>query len=503
MSCFETLDGVIAHWAHAHGQRDAIVSIRGNERICYAELNALIDRFCARYGGEINAGTHCAVLLDDSVVCHALIHTIFRLGAVLVPLDSELGYTSLKSILNHSDARYAFIAEQNGKVPFMQEIPDLKLFIYSTALTTVETPIESITFTPRSCAESTAMLAYTSGTSAAPKGVVLKHRHLLSAYQAATTHFHAPQRVGCVFRMATLGTLGIHFFYPQYSGGTSVILPNLNILNAGGLFNLYEENKLDFLYLVPSLIKMLNHLGKARETPLKGLIASAGAPLQAAEQEEFQQKFGLTLRNIYGLTESSFAVFYGEESEQKGTNSIGKALSVEASVVNDQLGEVEQGVVGELIYRGPMVSGQYYKNESASEATFIEGWLHTGDLVREDSNGNFYIVGRKKDLVIRGGFNIYPAEIEEVIQSYEGVVNVCVFGWENPVKGEELRAIVQIDPAISFSEAIFSAYVRNAVGGFRAPDRYLIQSEELPLNAAGKFDKKTIQQLFNSRISSL
>jgi acyl-CoA synthetase (AMP-forming)/AMP-acid ligase II len=489
----ETIDGFINYWAKISPEKKAIISERNKEEITYFELNNLINYFCNLYKERLTNKTICALLLDDSIVSHAIVHSVFRLGATLVPIDSDLGFDSIKKVLNHANPAIIFYSKENKHADALKLTENKKSISYCGNLNSFYSQINKlIIFKSLAKKEDVAMLAYTSGTTSNAKGVILRHKHLVNSYYNANKYMYQPSRVGCVFRIATLGTLGIHFFYPQYGGGTTVLLQKLTIMNASKLWGKYNTLKLDFLYLVPSLVKLLNHLGTPQTNQLNGLIVSAGALLQKKEQILFQEKFKVILRNIYGLTESSFAVFYGSTNDGIGSNTIGPALSIEARIV-DEHGEIsKKGEVGELQYKGSMVSDGYFNNDEATNEVFSNGWLSTGDLVKKNKKKEYEIVGRKKDVIIRGGFNIHPADIEEVILEQKKVINTYAFGVPNEIMGDEIYVFVQIEKNHEIDRDYFVKNIKDALGQFRSPDKYFFTNENIPLNAAGKIDRKIV-----------
>lgn len=499
MTSFSSIDGFISHWAKEAPSRAAIVSERSGETISYEELDRLIDHLCRTYEGKVAPQSICTIYLDDSIVCHAMLHAGFRLGAIVMPLDSALGELTQLNMLNHADSDLIFIGADNPNLGFV--LGDVKRPV-ETFATELAAHCDALAggepFASRAGLDRTAMIAYTSGTTSNSKGVVLTHRNLIAAYRSATEHMCAPKVVGCVFRMASLGTLGIHFFYPQYSGGTTVMLPRLTVMNARELWTRHARHGIDFLYLVPSLLKMLNHLGVPPAQKPGGIAVCAGSHLPPAHQALFQDKFGIPTRNIYGLTESSFAVFFGRMLGDRGANDLGPACSLVARVVDEHGADVPDGTMGELWYSGEMVASGYYRNPEATAQSFRDGWLATGDLVVRDAEGNITITGRKKDVIIRGGFNIHPKDIEEAIQIEAGVVNSFVMGASNDVLSEMVLAFVQLDGAAAVDEAGVIERVKRRVGAFRAPDRYFFSDVEIPVNAAGKVDRRAILSLFDA-----
>lgn len=497
MDKFKTLDSVISYWALHKPDSPAIVSERDNEQITYRELDNLINRFCTTFDTLIRPGHRCVLPLNDTIVCHAIVHAIFRKGGIFIPLDSQLGISLKKNIISHCSPEIIICTTEEEKdLPANFEATE-RIFPYDSALKSYDKLPAAEQHIPQADNNDLAMIAYTSGTTSDPKGVMLSHKNLLSAYGNAAAYLMRPSGIGCVFRIATLGTLGIHFFYAQYCGAATVLLPKLTVFNASSFWEWHKQHNIDFIYVVPSFVKLLNHLGKPSGEPIKGIIASAGAPLSAREQAIFQEKFNAALLNIYGLTESSFAVFYGSSSHGKGANDVGKPLSVLIKVIDENGKELPAGEEGELYYSGEMVSAGYYNNADATAQVFFGGWLRTGDLVKQLPGGEIQITGRKKDIIIRGGFNIHLREIEEVLTAQPEVNNAFILGVSNEVKGEELLAYIQIANEQHFSRSVFIEKIKSLLGDFRSPDKYFFTTKDIPLNAAGKADRAVILEEFN------
>ena len=498
---FQTLDDFITHWAGQTPDATAIRSERNGESITYRELDTLIDLLCHRYRDRIAGGSICTLLMDDTIVCHAWLHVIFRLGAVAMPLDSELGEFLLGNMISHARPELILVGEDNRNADWFRTGGDTRVELLDNRLASYDLDRAATPdFPTRAAFDELAMVAYTSGTTSDSRGVLLTHRNLIAAYRSGTENMIRPTVVGCVFRIASLGTIGIHFFFAQYSGAATVLLPRLELRSLASFWERHHTAQIDFVYIVPSLVKLLNHFGPLPPAPPKGIVVSAGSFLPPAQQERFQDKFGATMLNIYGLTESSFAVFFGRQANGRGTNDIGPARSLIAKVVNDAGNPVSDGTPGELWYSGEMVSTHgYLRNPGATALTYRDGWLATGDIVIRDAEGNITITGRKKDIIIRGGFNVYPSEVEDAILVESAVVNAFVIGAENEVLGEEILAYVQLKDADGPDGGSIVEQVRKRLGVVKAPDRFFFTDREVPLNAAGKVDRKAVIACFANR----
>lgn len=496
---YQTLDDFITTWAEQTPEAIAIRSMRNGESIDYRKLDRLIDLLCRRYEDRITPGSICTLLMDDTIVCHALLHVIFRLGAVAMPLDSELGDFLLRNMIDHAEPDTILLGEDNRNAAWLTAENDARVIHFANTLAGYEAALTDVpNFPTRASIDELAMVAYTSGTTSGSRGVMLTHRNLIAAYRSGTENMIRPTVVGCVFRIASLGTIGIHFFFAQYSGATTVMLPRLELRSLSTFWQHHNDAEVDFVYIVPSLVKLLNHYGPQPPAPPRGIIVSAGSFLPPAEQERFQDKFDATMLNIYGLTESSFAVFFGRQVDGRGTNDIGPARSLIAKIMGEDGAEVPEGSPGELWYSGEMVSKHgYLRNPEATAKSYRDGWLATGDVV-VCKDGNYTITGRIKDIIIRGGFNVYPSEVEDALLVEQQVVNAFVMGVNNDVLGEEILAYVQCkDGDMEDRDALISR-VRERLGVVKSPDRFHFTNSEVPLNAAGKVDRKAVQACFGN-----
>lgn len=497
---YQTLDDFITTWSKRTPDAIAIRSMRNGESINYQTLDRLIDLLCHRYEDRITPGSICTLLMDDTIVCHALLHVIFRLGAIAMPLDSELGDFLLRNMIDHAEPTTILLSDNNRNAAWLTTQSDNRVIHFANTLSGYDDALKNVPdFDTRASIDELAMVAYTSGTTSGSRGVLLTHRNLIAAYRSGTENMIQPTVVGCVFRIASLGTIGIHFFFAQYSGATTVLLPRLELRTLSTFWQHHNDAEVDFVYIVPSLVKLLNHYGPKPPAAPRGIIVSAGSFLPPAEQERFQDKFGATMLNIYGLTESSFAVFFGRQVDGRGTNDIGPARSLVAKVMGEDGTEVPEGSPGELWYAGEMVSKHgYLRHPEATAKSYRDGWLATGDVV-VCKDGNYTITGRIKDIIIRGGFNVYPSEVEDALLVEPQVVNAFVMGVVNDVLGEEILAYVQTkDEEIDEKDALIGR-VRERLGVVKSPDRFYFTNSEVPLNAAGKVDRNAVQACFADR----
>jgi len=222
---------------------------------------------------------------------------------------------------------------------------------------------------------------------------------------------------------------------------------------------------------------------------------SGAAPLPTELVEPFEKKFGGRLLEGYGLTEASPVVSAHRYSGVRKLGSVGQAIpGVEITILDDADHVVPSGEVGEVCVRGPNVMQGYYRLAEETAAALRQGWLHTGDMGRLDGDGYLYIVERKKDLIIRGGFNVYPRDVEEVLYAHPAVAEAAVVGMRDPVMGEEVVAYIALKPGATTDEASLLSFCQSRLAKYKSP-RHIRLLDSLPKSPIGKILKKELRRL--------
>jgi long-chain acyl-CoA synthetase len=452
----------------------------------------------------VRGGDRVLVVLENSVAAVAALFAASRLDAWAVLVNARLAAPEIARISGHCEPRAVLYttgasADAARHAESAEAMSDSLIGAFAISGNRAAKP-ESV---ESSNAAQVAAMIYTSGTTGNPKGVMLTHRNVLfiAIVSGAVRALSADDLVYAVLPAS-------HVF-----GLASTCL---GTINAGGALQLV--NRFDPAHLaqalrdgitvfqgVPAmyarLLEHLDHSGEALLAPRLRYMSSGGAPLDLDWKRRIEARFGLALNNGYGLTEASPTVAQTRIDDPRDDDSIGPALpGVEIRFVDKDGRDVPEGEVGECWVRGPNVMKGYYRDPEATAATITpEGWLRTGDLGRRAADGNLFLVGRAKELIIRSGFNVYPPEVETALNAHPQVVQSAVVG--RRVSGnEEVVAFVEVMPGSKVDEAALKAFVGKRLAAYKRPQHIFVMGR-MPASATGKVQKQMLVALAERMIA--
>jgi long-chain acyl-CoA synthetase len=345
------------------------------------------------------------------------------------------------------------------------------------------------------CADDdTAVLLYTSGTTGTPKGAELTHANLLGNCETARSLFDLESE------RVTLGALPLFHSFGQTcamnatikGGGTLTLLVRFEPAKA---LEVIERDRVNVFEGVPTMYGAMLHAPERARFDASSLetCASGGAAMPVELLRGFERAFGCTVLEGYGLSETSPVASFNHPDRERKAGSIGTPVrDVEMKIVDEDDNELPAGEVGEIVIRGPNVMKGYWNRPDATDEALRGGWLHTGDMGRTDEDGYFFIVDRKKDLIIRGGYNVYPREVEEVLYEHPGVREAAVVAVPHDELGEEIGAAVALKNGAEVSADDLREHVKRQVAAYKYP-RVIWFVEELPKGPTGKILKREIK----------
>jgi long-chain acyl-CoA synthetase len=341
--------------------------------------------------------------------------------------------------------------------------------------------------------DDTAVILYTSGTTGRPKGSELTHFNM---FQNAVVV--AERLFGMTEDDVALGTLPLFHVFGQtcamnatiYKGATVALMPRFE---PEGALKIIQDAGVTLFYGVPTMYQYLLRYPNREQydTSSLRLGVSGGAAMPVEVLRSFEEQFGVVILEGYGLSETSPVVCFNQPESRK-VGSIGLPVwGIELKIVDPEDREAPQGEPGELVIRGHAVMKGYHKKPEATEKAMQNGWFHTGDIAKMDEEGFVFIVDRVKDLIIRGGYNVYPREIEEVLYEHPVVAELAIVGVPHEELGEEVRAVVALKEGESATEEEIIDFAKERVAAYKYP-RSVIFMDELPKTATGKILKREL-----------
>jgi long-chain acyl-CoA synthetase len=338
-----------------------------------------------------------------------------------------------------------------------------------------------------------AAFVYTSGTTGRPKGAMLTHANFLAdAWMLAELlPVGRGDVLGMVLPLFHVNAQVVTTIVPLLIGGQIAMWERFS---ASSFWATVAEFEPVTFSAVPTMLAALLHApgAKAAETNTLRFVICGAAPLSPALFRRFEEKFGLAILEGYGLTEGTCCSTLNPFLGPRKIGSIGIPTRGQEVVILDERGRVAPvGERGEVCVRGPNVMLGYYNRADATAETLRDGWLHTGDIGYRDSDGFLFLVDRKKDMIIRGGENIYPREIEDALLEHPNVRGAAVLGRPDEVRGEEVHAVLVLDPGTELAEV--EAHCRGRLAAFKVPSTWQVVNE-LPKTSTGKIDKKPLRE---------
>ncbi len=461
---------------------------------------AVLDEGSARVAGLLAAkgvgpGDRVGIMLPNVPYFAVVYYGILRLGAVVVPMNVLLKGREVAFYLGDSGAKALFAwhgfaaAAQAGAQEAGTELVLVEPGRFEELVVAAE-PRREVAACDGS---DTAVILYTSGTTGTPKGAELMHDNLRRNAQVSRGLFDlGPGDV-------VLGALPLFHSFGQTcalnagmaSGATLTLLPRFD---PGKALEIFVRDRVTVFEGVPTMYGALLHHPERDRYDLSRLrvCASGGAALPVEVLRGFEEAFGAKVLEGYGLSETSPVASFNHPDRERKAGSIGTPIAgVEMKVVDDEDRDLATGEVGEIVIRGHNVMKGYWGRPEATAEAIRDGWFHTGDMARVDEDGYFFIVDRKKDLIIRGGYNVYPREVEEVLYAHPAVREAAVVGIPHAEWGEEIGAAIALKEGQAVSVDELRAYVKERVASYKYP-REIWLVDELPKGPTGKVLKREI-----------
>ncbi|MFH0133543.1 AMP-binding protein [Variovorax sp. VaC1] len=505
-TALETVHALIEHQARLQPHAVYARATESERHIGYGELARSCLRVAAVLRGHgARPGGTVSVVMPNGLLTLRLLLGAMHGGFCVNPVNLLSQPEQMRHVLTHSDCRVVCVApEWEARVREIVQALDRPVTVIVADPEADALPGEKDEDTALATAPpapgSVALLMYTSGTTGLPKGVMLTQRNLAAnAHAISAEHALQPSdRVLAVLPLYHINAFAVTMLAPLAHGGSLAMPPKFS---AGRFWAQATHTQCSWINVVPT---MISYLLEGPKPPLAQTVAirfcrSASAALPPEHHRAFEQMFGIGIVETMGLTETAAPSFSNPmDPAARKLGSVGRASGCMAGVVDARLAAVPNGVTGELVIRGPNVMLGYYKNDEATRASFTpDGWLRTGDLGHRDEDGFFFVTGRIKELIIKGGENIAPREIDEALLQHPAVLEAAAVGVPDRHYGQEVGVCIVLREGAACTEEELRAFSADVLGRYKAPGHYRFVTE-LPRGPSGKVQRLKLLPLFGA-----
>ncbi len=490
-----------------------------DRELSYAELDATANQVAnALVQIGIGKGDTIAISCQNVPYFPIVYYAILKAGAVVLPLNVLLKPREIAYHLQDADAKAYFCQEGTSELPIgemgfsaFQEVDNCKHFFLMTNDHTATSPIKGTqslsellhdqpdTFeTVFTNPDDTAVILYTSGTTGKPKGAELSHSNMLMNARLSDNMYPKADHDVHLITLPLFHSFGqtVQMNAGIYNRATIVLLPRFH---PDAALCLMEQKNITIFAGVPTMYWAILNFPGAEKYDLQKIAStlrlciSGGAPMPAEVMRAFEEKFSVRILEGYGLSETSPIATFNRLDRPSKPGSVGLPMwGVWVRIVDKNEKDVGTDEQGEILIRGHNVMKGYYKRPKANAEVMRNGWFHTGDIGRRDADDYLYITDRVKDMIIRGGFNVYPREIEEVLMTHPSVSLAAVIGVPNELHGEEVKAFVILKEGAVISEAELVAWSKQNMADYKYP-RFIEFRKALPTTATGKILKNELR----------
>jgi len=502
----------------------------------YAEFDAAVNRAAALLRAHlIGKGDVVSLLLPNSAEYIIAYFACWKLGAIAGPVNSLLKEHEIEFVMNNSEAKAILLhSEFSDRIENIRAaLPHLKSVIEfdDEALATREFaescqkpdpgvpgrtarlgwggegghPSERALADARASdtadigRDDDAIIIYTSGTTGKPKGCLLTHGNVIANARQISNWlgFTEDDRLLTVMPLFHMNAVSVTTMSALYAGGSTVISPKFSASQFWKIISDYQVTSFGSVATMLSILLTTYPDGvpEGLKTDQLRFAMCGSAPVPAEVMKKFEETFNCPVVEGYGLSESTCRSTFNPPDERRRPGSCGLPIGNEMKVLDDDDNEVPDGELGEIVLRGENILKGYFKSPEATRTAFRNGWFHTGDVGYRDKDGFFYIVDRKSDMIIRGGENIYPREIDEVLYQHPAVAAAATIGVPDELYGEEVAAFIVLKDGLKVSEEELISYCTERVADYKCPKSIRIVAE-IPKGPTGKLLKRELARIY-------
>ncbi|HVS20833.1 MAG TPA: long-chain fatty acid--CoA ligase [Pyrinomonadaceae bacterium] len=498
--------------ARAAPDKVFLFSETDGRRFTYADFDRAANRAAAMLASRgIGKGDVVSLLMPNSAEYIIAYFACWKLGALAGPINSLLKEHEIAFVLNNSEAKailvhpdfHERIQSIRSELPYLQSVITFDNEAEATrdfAGSAGVPPADRSECRQDACAPGDeAIIIYTSGTTGKPKGCLLSHGNVIANARqiSAWLSFTEKDRLLTIMPLFHMNAVSVTTMSALYAGGSTVISPKFS---ASQFWKSISDYQVTSFGSVATMLSMLlntypDGLPKGLKTDQLRFAMCGSAPVPAEVMKKFEETFNCPVIEGYGLSESTCRSTFNPPDERRRPGSCGLPIGNEMRVLDDHDHEVADGELGEIVLRGENILKGYYKNPDATANAFRNGWFHTNDVGYRDKDGFFYIVDRKSDMIIRGGENIYPREIDEVLYQHPAIAAAATIGVPDPLYGEEVAAFVVLKNGAGVGEEELLSFCSERLADYKCP-KTIRFVKDIPKGPTGKLLKRELAKQF-------
>jgi long-chain acyl-CoA synthetase len=496
---------LLDHRVPAAPDKPFLFSEPDGRHFTYAEFDRAVNRAACMLASQgVGKGDVVSLLMPNCAEYIIVYFACWKLGAVAGPVNSLLKEHETAFVMNNSEAKAIVVhSEFLDRIKSIRnDLPYLKSVIaFDDEAAATREFKDELPPVVELGKDDDAIIIYTSGTTGKPKGCLLTHGNIIANARQISEwlSFSKSDRLLTIMPLFHMNAVSVTTMSALYAGGSTVISPKFS---AKRFWNTISDYGITSFGSVATMLSML--LNTYPEGVPEGLqseqlrFAMCGsAPVPAEVVKKFEETFNCPVIEGYGLSESTCRSTFNPPDERRRAGSCGLAIGNEMKVFDDNDQEVADGELGEIVLRGENILKGYYKNPEATAIAFRNGWFHTGDIGYRDKDGYFFIVDRKSDMIIRGGENIYPREIDEVLYQHPAVAAAATIGIPDQLFGEEVAAFVVLKDGLKVSEEELISYCTERLADYKCP-KSIRMVKDIPKGPTGKLLKRELAKQFSA-----
>lgn len=501
--------------ASAAPNKAFLFSEADGRRFTYAEFQAAVDRAAALLSSQgVGKSDVVSLLMPNSAEYIIGYFACWKLGALAGPVNSLLKEHEIEFVMNNSEAKAILVHSEFQPIieKIKPSLPCLKSIInFDDEAEACQRPNReggplSQDVFPHGRASDTitreddAIIIYTSGTTGKPKGCLLTHGNIIANARQISQwlSFTENDRLLTIMPLFHMNAVSVTTMSALYAGGSTVVSPKFS---AKKFWNIISDYEITSFGSVATMLSMLlntypDGVPEGLKTDQLRFAMCGSAPVPAEVMKKFEETFNCPVIEGYGLSESTCRSTFNPPDERRRPGSCGLPIGNEMKVVDDDDNEVATGELGEIVLRGENILKGYFKNPEANEKAFRGGWFHTNDIGYRDKDGFFFIVDRKSDMIIRGGENIYPREIDEVLYQHPAVAAAATIGVPDRLYGEEVAAFIVLKEGKQATAEELIAHCQTELADYKCPKTIQIV-KDIPKGPTGKLLKRELAREFS------